>query len=261
MPPLVEPPLADQVALVTGSSRGLGATIARRLAADGATVVVNYRNSQELADAVVADIIGAGGRALALGADTTDEDAVAGLLARVVAEFGPVRLLVNNSGIMTRSPIESMPVALWDEMMTSHLRSAFLVTRECLRTGTSALEPLPGRRIAAKVVNLGSGVVAAGGRSKLGAVHYVTAKAGLEGFTQALAAEVAPRMTANVVAPGIHFTDMMGTVDDETRELLSAIFLLGLPRDEDVAATVAYLLSPDADHVTAQTITPNGGAA
>ncbi|ONH25116.1 SDR family NAD(P)-dependent oxidoreductase [Pseudofrankia asymbiotica] len=256
------PVLSDHVALVTGSSRGLGATIARRLAADGATVVVNYRAREDLADEVVAGIRAAGGSALAIGADTTDEEAVRDMVARIALDAGPVRLLVNNSGIMSRSSVEEMDVASWDEMMTSHLRSAFLVTRECLRAGTSTLDPLPGRRIAAKVVNIGSGIVTATGRAKTGAVHYVTAKAGLVGFTQALAAELAPRMTVNLVAPGIHFTDMNGgPADDATRETLAGIFLLGLPRDEDVAATVAYLLSPDADHVTAETITPNGGAA
>jgi 3-oxoacyl-[acyl-carrier protein] reductase len=256
------PVLSDHVALVTGSSRGLGASIARRLAADGATVVVNYRAREDLADEVVAGIRAAGGTALAIGADTTDEDAVGEMLARVVAEAGPVRLLVNNSGIMTRSAVEEMDAASWDEMMTSHLRSAFLVTRACLRSGTAALQPLAGRRIAAKVVNIGSGLVTAGGRAKIGAVHYVTAKAGLVGFTQALSAELAPRVTVNLVAPGIHFTDLNGGPPDEvTRATLADIFLLGLPTDADVAATVAYLLSPDADHVTAETITPNGGAA
>jgi 3-oxoacyl-[acyl-carrier protein] reductase len=258
--PAVEP-LHDQVALVTGSSRGLGAVIAQRLAAEGATVAINYRVNEERALEVAARITAAGGRASVFGADTTDEAAVEKLVSDIHADLGPIRILVNNSGTVNDSPIETMPVDVWDDMMASHLRSTFLVTRACLARGMARQAPIPGRRVAGKIVNISSGIVAAAGRAGVGKVHYLTAKAGVAAFSRALAAEVAPTVTVNSVSPGIHFTDMMAHADDALKEELASIFLLGLPRDEDVAAAVAFFAGPDSDHLTAESLMPNGGAA
>jgi 3-oxoacyl-[acyl-carrier protein] reductase len=254
-------PLEGQVALVTGSSRGLGAVIARRLASEGAVVAINYRVNQDRAAQVAEEITATGGRAHLFRADTTDEADAEGLVAAVHSELGPVRILVNNSGIVNDSPIESMPVEVWDEMIASHLRSAFLVTRACLAHGMARQEPIPGRRVAGKIVNISSGIVAAAGSAGIGKVHYITAKAGVAAFTRALAAEVAPTVTVNSVAPGIHFTDMMSHADDALKAELANIFLLGLPEDDDVASAVAFFAGPDSDHITAESLMPNGGAA
>ncbi len=255
--------LEGKTAIVTGSSRGLGAAIALGLAREGARVVVNYRESAAKAAAVVAAIEAEGGSALAVRADCTVESDVAVLVRAAIDAFGEIRLLVNNAGIGTRSTIADMGVAQWDEMIASHLRSAFLVTRHCLGTGMADLPPKPGERIAAKIINMGSGLVHRGGLGAYGQVHYMTAKAGIAGFTRGLAAELAPKMTVNALAPGIHFTDMVagGAPDEALKATLAGLFLLGLPRDEDVVETAIHIASPAADHVTAEIFTMNGGSS
>jgi 3-oxoacyl-[acyl-carrier protein] reductase len=254
--------LEGLTALITGASRGLGAVIAERLAADGATVVVNYRRERGRAQDVVDRIRSAGGRALAIQADVTIESDVQRLFAESIAEAGPVRLLVNNAGILTRGRIADLSADGWDEMMTSHLRSGFLVTREFLRSGLLELPLIDDRRVAGKIVTISSGVVPAAGRSAIGQVHYLAAKSGLEGFSRGLAGELAEnRITVNLVQPGVHFTDMATAITAEERAFLEEIFLLGLPRDEDVAGSVAFLLSADADHLTGECLKPNGGSA
>jgi len=254
--------LEGLVALVTGGSRGLGAVTAKRLAADGATVIVNYRAEREAAEAVVLEIEAAGGKAVAMQADVTVEDDVRRLFAGAIEQLGVIRLLFNNAGIMTRGRIVDMDVSLWDEMMASHLRGAFLTTREFLRSGVLDAGPIAGRRVAGKIVNMSSGVVPAGGRSAVDSVHYVTAKAGMEGFTHGLAGELAESgITVNMVRPGVHFTAMGKSIPQEQLDFLSTIFLLGLPRDEDVANAVAFFFSEGADHLTDEVLTPNGGRA
>lgn len=255
--------LEGKTALITGSSRGLGAAMAKGFAREGAKVVVNYVANAERASGVVRAIQEEGGQAIAVQADCTVERDVAALVDAAVAAYGEIRILVNNAGIGTRGLISEMPVAQWDEMMASHLRSAFLVTHYCLRTGMADLTPLPGERIAAKIINMGSGLVNRGGLGAREQVHYMTAKAGIAGFTRGLAAELAPRMTVNALAPGIHFTEMVagGAPSDELREMLASIFLLGLPVDEDVVAAAIHLASASADHVTAEIFTMNGGSA
>lgn len=255
--------LEGKTALVTGSSRGLGAAIARGFAREGARVVVNYRDNAEKANEVVQAIEAEGGTAIAVRADCTREDDVVTLVETALEAFGEIRILVNNAGIGTRGTIAEMDVAQWDEMMASHLRSAFLVTHHCLRRGMAELPPLPGERIAAKIINMGSGLVNRGGLGAREQVHYMTAKAGIAGFTRGLAAELAPRMTVNALAPGIHFTDMVagGAPSPDLREALAGLFLLGLPVDEDVVAAAIHLASPAADHVTAEIFTMNGGSS
>jgi 3-oxoacyl-[acyl-carrier protein] reductase len=255
--------LQGKTALVTGSSRGLGAAIARGFAREGARVVVNYRENASSAAEVVRAINEDGGEAIAVRADCTIERDVIALVEQTIAAYGEIRILVNNAGIGTRGKIAEMPVAQWDEMMTSHLRSAFLVTHYCLRTGMADLPLRSGERIAAKIINMGSGLVNRGGLGAREMVHYMTAKAGIAGFTRGLAAELAPRMTVNALAPGIHFTDMVagGAPSQELREALAGLFLLGLPVDEDVAAAAIHLASPAADHVTAEIFTMNGGSS
>jgi 3-oxoacyl-[acyl-carrier protein] reductase len=253
--------LEGKTALVTGASRGLGKAIALRFAEEGANVAVIYRQQAEKAAEVVAGVEAAGGKGIAIQADCTDEDEVGAMVDDVLVAFGEIRILVNNAGILNLSPIAEMSVATWDEMMVSHLRSHFLVTRACLNKCMLQLDPLPGERVAAKIINMGSGLVNRGGLSAATRVHYMTAKAGVAGFTRGLAAELAPKITVNAIAPGIHLTDMVGQPPPEVKEHLAGYFLLGLPEDGDVAAAAAYLASPDGDHVSAEILTPNGGSS
>jgi 3-oxoacyl-[acyl-carrier protein] reductase len=255
------PRLEGSTAIVTGGSRGLGAAIALRFAEEGCDVAVVYRERADKAAEVLAAIEAAGAKGIAVQADCTDESQVGAMVDEVLAAFGEVRILVNNAGILNLSPIVSMSVATWDEMMTSHLRSHFLVTRACLEKSMLDLEPLPGRRVAAKIINMGSGLVNRGGLSAATRVHYMTAKAGVAGFTRGLAAELAPMITVNAIAPGIHLTDMLGAPPPEVQAQLAGYFLLGLPDDADVAAAAVYLASPDGDHVNAEILTTNGGSS
>jgi 3-oxoacyl-[acyl-carrier protein] reductase len=224
-------------------------------------VAVNYLNSEESALQVVKSIQEIGRRAIAVRADCTDEAQVIGMVDAVVDEFGEIRVLVNNAGILSRHPVTEMDVSVWDEMMASHLRSTFLVSKYCLVKTMSSLKPLAGERIAGKIINMSSGIVRRGGLGAANTAHYMAAKAGVIGFTSALAAEVAPLITVNAIAPGIHPTDMLGNPSESVLEELGRIFLLGLGTTEDVAAAAVFLASSEGDHFTGETLTPNGGAA
>ena len=227
--------------------------------AAGANVVVNHRSSPAQADDVVQAIKELGADALAVEADCTVPADVDRLVTTAVNTFGEIRVLVNNAGIGGRRPFVELTVDEWDAMMTSHLRSHFLVSQACLRASMLALAPLPGERRAAKIINIGSGLVRRAGRAAIGQVAYMTAKAGVVGFTQALAAEVAPLITVNAIEPGIHFTDMVGQPPAEVRAALDDLFLLGLAEDRDVASMATFLASPAADHITAQIFLTSGG--
>lgn len=246
-------------ALVTGASRGLGAGIALALAREGAPVAVNYREREDKAAEVVDRILADGGRAFAVQADCTEEAQVAAMVERVVEEFGEIRTLVNNAGGLTQVELVDMTLETWEEMMASHLRSHFLVTRETVRHSMGSLSPFEGERRAGKIVNMSSGIGQKGGPGGATIVHYVTAKAGVIGFTKALAGELAPLITVNAIAPGTHPTDILGDLTDEWKEEKEEELLLGFGTVEDVAESVVFLASPQADYYTGQVLTPNGG--
>jgi 3-oxoacyl-[acyl-carrier protein] reductase len=169
--------LDERVALVTGASRGIGAAIARALGEEGARVAVNYHRSEAQALAVVAAIEAAGSKAIALQADVSDAAAVRGLVDRTVAAFGPIDILVNNAGILTASPLDQMSDDVWDEMLATNLRSVFLCARAVL--------PAMLARGRGKIINISSQL---GQKGMPNHAHYAAAKAGIIGFTRALAA-------------------------------------------------------------------------
>ena len=195
--------LDGRPALVTGASRGLGAGIALAFADEGADVAVNYVRRKDKADEVVDAIRARGRRAIAVQADCSREDDVERMVNTVLEEFGEIRILMNNAGILTQIPFDEMPVSAWDEMMASHLRSHFLVTRACVPSMLQ-LKPLNNERRAAKIITMSSGIGQKGGAGGATIVHYVTAKAGIIGFTKALAGELAPLITVNSISPGTH---------------------------------------------------------
>src|SRR5260370_22754449 len=178
--------LVVRVALVTGSSRGLGRAIALALAAAGADVVVNYRNNREQADAVAAEIRKLGRRAIAIGADVSQQAEVTKLVAETKAQLGVVTILVNNAGIARVEPIEAIDEQNWDDMIATNLNSAFLVTKAVL----------PGMREAGwgRILNMSSVAAQIGG---IVGPHYAASKAGLIRFTHWLPA---PRATAHINA-------------------------------------------------------------
>ncbi len=245
-----------RVAIVTGAARGIGAAIARRLAADGMAVGVVDRDAQgsaRTANAIIED----GGSAVAVGADVADEEAAADAVQHTAAELGPVTVLINSAGIIRDNLIFKMSIDDWDAVMDVHLRGAFLMTRAAQAHMTQANW--------GRIVNLSS-TSALGNR---GQVNYAAAKAGVVGFTKTLALELGKfGVTANAIAPGFIETEMTQAsaarqgIDFEDWKLAAARDIpagrIGQP--EDVAAVASFLCRPEASYVSGQVIFVNGGA-
>jgi 3-oxoacyl-[acyl-carrier protein] reductase len=236
----------NAVALVTGASKGIGAAIARALAADGWAVAVNYRSDEAGAKATVDAIEAAGGTAKAFHADVANGDSKA-LLKAIEAELGPVLALVNNAGVARDGLAVQLTDDDWDTVIATNLSPAFRLTRDALR---SMMKARYGR-----VVNIASVV---GPRANVGQSNYAAAKAGLIGMTKTIAAEVARRgVTVNAVAPGFISTDM--TAELATDEIVKAIPAGRQGTPEEVAAAVRFLASDDAGYVTGTTLYVDGG--
>jgi 3-oxoacyl-[acyl-carrier protein] reductase len=236
-------------ALVTGASRGIGAAIARGIAADGWAVGVNYSSSKDAAEAVVAEIEQAGGRALALGGDVCDPAVPDQLFSALEEHFGvPVLGLVNNAGISRDNLSPSLTDEEWDAVLQTNLTAAFRFTRR-------ALKPMMRARNG-RIVNISSVV---GLRANPGQSNYAAAKAGLIQFSKTAAVEVARRgITINAVAPGWIETAMTADVD---KALLDAVPAKRAGTPEDVAACVRFLMSAGAGYVTGSVLTVDGGLA
>lgn len=243
---------APRVALVTGGSRGIGRAIAVRLGADGHKVVVNYVANAAAADEVVAQIRSAGGDAMAVAADVGDDSSVTAMFERVADTWSPPTVVVNNAGITRDNLLLRMGVEEWDDVIATNLRSVYLCTRAALR---GMLRAKWGR-----IVNISS---VSGMAGNAGQANYAAAKAGVIGFTKAVAKEVGSRgITVNAVAPGFIETDMTAALGDAASELASAQTSVGrLGTAREVASAVAYLASDDAAYVTGQTIVVDGGLA
>ena len=238
-----------RIALVTGSSRGIGRAIALQLAQDGYAVAVNGR-SPESVQAVVAEIIARGGDAKGYVCDVTDAEAVARMGDAVERELGTVTALVNNAGIAQQKLLTDVTDAEWHRMMATHVDGAFYTCRRFL----------PGmiRRQTGSIVNISSMWGQVGGSCE---VPYSAAKAALIGFTRALAKEVGPSgIRVNCVAPGVIQTDMMAGFDEAAlQELREETPLCRLGTVQDVAQAAAFLLSDAAGFITGQVLAPNGG--
>jgi 3-oxoacyl-[acyl-carrier protein] reductase len=241
-------PGAD-VALVTGATRGIGAAIARALAAAGSTVV-GTATTDEGAAKIAAALAAAGHRGTGLRLDVTDAAAVGAAIADVEASFGPITILVNNAGITRDNLLLRMKDEEWDAIMATNLKPAYRLAKAVLRGMMKA------RR--GRIIQIGS-VVGTSGNP--GQVNYAAAKAALVGFTKSLAQEVGSRnITVNCVAPGFIDTDMTKALSDAQRQaLLERIPLGRLGTPDDIAAAVAFLASPAAAYITGATLHVNGG--
>lgn len=236
----------NAAALVTGASKGIGAAIAKALAADGWYVAVNYRSDEEGANATVKAIEDAGGKAVALHADVTN-GAPDELFKQAEEQLGgPVLALVNNAGVTADGLAIQLDDDAWDRVIGTNLTAAFRLTRRAMR-------PMIKARYG-RIINVASVV---GPRANAGQSNYAAAKAGLIGMTKTVAAEVARRgVTVNAVAPGFIETEMTKDIPDAVIEAIPAR-RVGAP--EDVAAAVRFLASDDAAYVTGTTLYVDGG--
>jgi 3-oxoacyl-[acyl-carrier protein] reductase len=233
-------------ALVTGASRGIGASIAKQLAREGWPVGVNYRKDSEGAEAVVKEIADAGGRAKALQGDVADPETADKLFKALEDEFGPVLVLVNNAGVRADGLSPQIDDDDWDKVIDTNLSAAFRLTRRALR-------PMLRARFG-RVVNIASIV---GQRANPGQANYAASKAGLVAMTKTVAAEVARRgVTVNAVAPGLIETDMTEGIGDNLLEHVPAR-RAGTP--DEVAECVRFLASDGAAYVTGVCLTVDGG--
>ncbi|MGR9172298.1 SDR family oxidoreductase [Rhizobium sp. KDH_Rht_773_N] len=238
-----------KTAIVTGASRGIGAAIARRLAADGFRTIVNYAADAAAAGAVVAAIAAEGGHALALRADVSDAGAVADLFARGEAEFGTVDVLVNNAGVTAFGPLAEVRDEDYNRLVAVNLTGTFNGMREGARRMAEG----------GRIVNLSTSII---GHYSPGNAVYTATKAAVEAMTHILAKELGPRgITVNAVAPGPVATELLlaGRPPEVIERLTSEIPLGRLGQPEDIARIVAFLASGESGWVNGQVIRANGG--
>jgi len=241
--------LSGRVAVVTGASQGIGRTIALKLALAGATVVVVARNQSKL-DELATEIQDAGGKASAFVVDVGNEEQIKATFKQIIAQLGKIEILVNNAGITRDQLVMRMKRADWDEVINTNLTSAYLCTQQAI---SSMLKQRWGR-----IINVTS---IFGQIGQAGQANYASSKAGLIGFTMAIAREVASRsITCNAVAPGFIETAMTSTLTEEFKQTALKMIPLGrVGTTGDVASAVAFLASEEAGYITGHVLNVNGG--
>ena len=240
--------LSDQVAIVTGASRGIGKATALTLASQGAKVVVNYARSSEAADQVVAEIKEAGGEAIAIGADVSQADQVDEMVKQTKKQLGKIDILVNNAGITRDTLLLRMKPEDWQAVINLNLTGVFLCCK--------AVSKLMLKQRSGRIINISS---VAGVMGNPGQANYSAAKAGVIGLTKTLAKEFASRgVTVNAVAPGFISTDM--TEGLEAEEILKAIPLNRYGKPEEIADMITFLAGSTAsNYITGQVFNVDGG--
>ena len=242
--------LDGKIAVVTGASRGIGSAIARKLADEGATVVINYNGSEERANAVKAEIEGKGQKAVVRKCDVSDFASCETFIQGVIKEFGRIDILVNNAGITRDGLLMKMSEEDFDQVLDTNLKGAFHTIRFASRQML--------RQKSGRIINMAS-VVGVSGNA--GQANYAASKAGVIGLTKATAKELASRgITVNAIAPGFIETEMTAALSDKVKEATAVQIPLGtFGQPEDVANAVAFLASDEARSITGQVLHVDGG--
>ncbi len=241
--------IEGRVAIVTGSSQGIGAAVAERLAADALAVVVNYSSKAAPAEALVRKIEAAGGRAIAVGADVSDPAAVAQLFTKAEGAFGGVDVLINNAGVMKLALVAETTDELFDQTVAINLKGVFNGMREAAKR----------LRDGGRIVSFSSSVV---GLYQPTYAAYAATKAGIEAMTHVLSKELGKKnITVNAIAPGPVATKLFldGKSDDDIKPIVERTPLGRLGEPEDIARTISLLVSPDGGWINGQVLRANGG--
>jgi 3-oxoacyl-[acyl-carrier protein] reductase len=244
--------LDSKIALVTGSSSGIGKAVALAFAREGAHLVINYPNPSQAqnATAVKNAIAALGRKVLVVEADVTQEEQVKHLVDETLKEYGRIDILVNNAGIATAATVDKMPATMWDQMLATNLRSVFLCTHYVL--------PIMYQQNSGKIISTASQLAYKGSP---GLSHYCAAKAAIIAFTRSLSLEIGTRnINANCVAPGATETAILSGVGKEIlEEIRESIPKKRFATVEEIAPAYVFLASDDARHFVGQCLSPNGG--
>jgi len=243
--------LAGKVAIVTGSSRGIGKAIAERFAAEGAKVTVNWADRERDAKAVVDGINSRGGEALSIGADVSSSADVKKLVRTTMDRFGRIDILVNNAGVMVGKPVLETTEEDWDRTIDVNLKGAYLCSKE--------VAPIMLGQEAGKIIMMSSnsGLYHP---SAMKFTEYVVSKAGMNGLTKALALALGPHITVNAICPGWIKTDMIADTDPEVEQrILAETALRRWGTTDDVAGAAVFLASSEADFITGELLIVAGG--
>jgi len=240
--------LKGKVAIVTGSSRGIGQGIALRFAKEGAKVVVNARTDEAMAE-TLAMIKKAGGEAIGVAADVSDQDQVRNLVAQAVKKFGKLDVMVNNAGIVEFAPITKMSAEEWEKTIKVDLTGVFYGIRE-----------------AAKAMKKGGSIISTSSIAALigftGLAHYCAAKGGVASLTREAALELAPKIRVNAIAPGVIDTDITKAAKEDPKQMQATLARIPMKRmgtPDDVAGVAVFLASDLSGYVTGQLIVTDGG--
>ena len=244
--------LTGKNALVTGAGRGIGKAIALELAAKGAFVIVNYNGSKEAAEQTVAEIKAAGGDAIAYQCSVSDYEACGAMITALIKEYAHIDILVNNAGITRDGLLMKMSEEDFDAVINTNLKGCFNTIRHMSRYFL--------KQRAGQIINISS---VSGILGNAGQANYSASKAGVIGLTKAVARELASRgINVNAVAPGFVETDMTDALSDSVKENLKSQIPLGkIGHPQDIAKAVAFLASPDANYITGQVLSVDGGMA
>lgn len=242
--------LSGKTALITGASRGIGRAVALRLAAEGASVAINYNGSREKAEELAAEITAAGGSAAAIQADVSDFGAVRELFRRFSEIYDHMDILVNNAGITRDALLIGMKEEAFDEVIDANLKGCFY----CMQLAAKGML----RRRSGRIINISSYT---GLHGNAGQINYAASKAGVIGMTKTAARELGGRgITVNAVAPGFIETDMTAALSEKAREaILAGIPMKRIGGAEEVAAAVAFLAGDGASYITGQVLSVDGG--